>query len=117
MLEQADGAFTEPPKRIVFCYNIFQDLFHRMAVTIPNITFYEGVPDRSAMEDWSSQTGGVHLLIIFDDIYKEVIQSKAVCDLSILLSNHLKISTIIVSQNMYMRVWMGGPGIHLSLNI
>ena len=102
MLEQADGVFTEPPKRIVFCYNIFQDLFHRMAETIPNITFYEGVPDRSTMEEWSSQTGGGHLLIIFDDLYKEVIQSKAVCDLSILLSHHLKISSIIVSHNIYM---------------
>ena len=102
MLEQADGVFTEPPRRIVFCYNIFQDLFHRMAETIPNITFYEGVPDRSIMEEWSAQTGGGHLLIIFDDLYKEVIQSKAVCDLSTLLSHHLKISTIIVSQNIYM---------------
>lgn len=102
MLEQADGVFTEPPKRVVFCYNIFQDLFHRMAETVPNISFYEGVPDRATMEEWSAQIGGGPLMIVFDDLYNEVIQSKAVCDLSILLSHHLNISCIISSHNIFM---------------
>ena len=102
MLEQADGVFTEPPKRVVFCYNIFQDLFHRMAETVPNISFHEGVPDRATMEEWSAQIGGGHLMIVFDDLYNEVIQSKAVCDLSVLLSHHLNISSIISSHNIFM---------------
>ena len=102
MLEHADGVFTEPPKRVVFCYNIFQELFHRMAETVPNISFHEGVPDRATMEEWSAQIGGGHLMIVFDDLYNEVIQSKAVCDLSILLSHHLNISSIISSHNIFM---------------
>ena len=36
MLEQADRVFTEPPKCVIVCYNIFQDLFRRMAETVPN---------------------------------------------------------------------------------
>ena len=102
MLEQADGVFTEPPKRVVICYDIFQVLFHRMAETVSNISFHEGVPDRATMREWSPEIGGGHLMIVFGDLFNEVIQSKAVCDLSILLSHHLNISSIISSHNIFM---------------
>lgn len=101
MLEQAEGVFTEPPKRVIVCYNIYQDLFRRMAETIRNISFYQGLPDRSTIEDWSAQTKG-HLMLVFDDLYHEVIQSKAVCDLTIMLSHHLNITTIMTSHNIFM---------------
>ena len=39
MLEQTEGVFTDPPKRVIVCYNIFQDLFRRNAETVPNISF------------------------------------------------------------------------------
>ena len=101
MLEQADGVFTEPPKRVIVCYNIFQDLFRRMAETVPNISFYQGLPDRTTIENWASETGG-HLMLVFDDLYHELIQSKAVCDLTIMLSHHLNISCIMTSHNIFM---------------
>ena len=101
MLEQAEGVFTEPPKRVIVCYNIFQDLFRRMGETVPNISFYQGLPDRATIEEWSAQTRG-HLLLVFDDLYHELIQSKSVCDLTIMLSHHLNISCIMTSHNIFM---------------
>ena len=101
MLEQAEGVFTEPPKRVIVCYNIFQDLFRRMSETVPNISFYQGLPDRATIEDWAAKTGG-HLMLVFDDLYHELIQSKAVCDLTIMLSHHLNISCIMTSHNIFM---------------
>ena len=101
MLKQAEGVFTEPPKRVIVCYNIFQDLFRRMAETVPNISFYQGLPDRATIEEWAAKTGG-HLMLVFDDLYHELIQSKAVCDLTIMLSHHLNISCIMTSHNIFM---------------
>ena len=101
LLEQADGVFTVPPKRVIVCYNIFQDLFRRMAETVPNISFYQGLPDRTTIEDWAAKTAG-HLMLVFDDLYQELIQSKAVCDLTIMLSHHLNISCIMTSHNIFM---------------
>ena len=101
MLEQADRVFTEPPKCVIVCYNIFQDLFRRMAETVPNISFYQGLPDRTTIKNWALETGG-HLMLVFDDLYHELIQSKAVCDLTIVLSHHLNISCIMTSHNIFM---------------
>ena len=97
MLEQADGVFTEPPKRVIVCNNIFQNLFRRMAETVPNISFYQRLPDRTIIENWALETGG-HLMLVFD----ELIQSKAVNDLTIMLSHHLNISCIMTSHKIFM---------------
>ena len=97
LLQQAKGVFTEPPKRVIVCYNIFKVLFRWMAETVPNISFYQGLPDRATIEDWASKTEG-HLMLVFDDLYQESIQNKAVCDLTIMLSHHLNISCIMASQ-------------------
>ena len=101
LLEQAEGVFTEPPKLVIVCYNIFQCLFRRMAETVPNISFNQGLPDRATIEDWASKTEG-HLMLVFDDLYQELIQNKAVCDLTIMLSHHLNISCIMTSHNIFM---------------
>ena len=55
MLEQADGVFTEPPSRVIYCYNVFQRLFTEMADTVPHISFYQGLPDRATIESWASK--------------------------------------------------------------
>ena len=101
VLGQAEGVFTEPPKRVIVCYNIFQDLFRRIAETVPNISFYQGLPDRATIEEWSAQTVG-HLMLVIDDMYHELIQNKAVCDLTIMLSHQLNISCIMTSHNIFM---------------
>ena len=100
MMEQADGVFTEPPSRVIYCYNVFQRLFTEMADTVPNISFYQGLPDRATIESWASKKK--HLMLTFDDLYQEQIQSKAVCDLTIMLSHHLNISCIMTSHNIFM---------------
>lgn len=41
-------------------------------------------------------------MLVFDDLYQELIQSKAVCDLTIMPSHHLNISCIMTSHNIFM---------------
>ena len=100
LLEQAEGAFTEPPSRVIFCYNVYQPLFTEISKTVANVSFYQGLPDRDTIDQWASSQR--HLLLIFDDLYYELVQSKAICDLTIMLSHHLRISTIMTSHNIFM---------------
>ncbi|MCG8044771.1 MAG: hypothetical protein N0E48_03655, partial [Candidatus Thiodiazotropha endolucinida] len=100
LLEQAEDMFTEPPSRVIYCYNVFQKLFSEMAETVQNLSFYQGLPDRATIESWASAEK--HLMLVFDDLYQELIQSKAVCDLTIMLSHHLNISCIMTSHNIFM---------------
>ena len=100
MLEQADGMFTEAPSRVIYCYNVFQKLFTKMSESVPDICFYQGLPDRGTIASWASDER--HLLLIFYYLYQELIQSKAVCDLTIMLSHHLNISCIMTSHNIFM---------------
>ena len=92
--------FTEAPSRVIYCYYVFQKLFTEMAETVPTISFYQGLPDRATIETWASKEK--HLMLVFDDLYQELIQSKAVCDLTIMLSHHLNISCIMTSHNIFM---------------
>ena len=100
LLEKTDGVFTEPPSRIVYCYNIYQQLFSEMSRTVKNISFYQGVPDRETIENWASSER--HLMLVFDDLYSEIVQSKDICDLTIMLSHHLRISCLFTAHNIFM---------------
>ena len=100
MLAQADRTFTEGPSQVINCYNVFQRLFTEMTETVPNISFYQGLPNRATIETWASTEK--HLMLVFDYLYQELIQSKVVSDLTIMLSHHLNISCIMTSHNIFM---------------
>jgi hypothetical protein len=57
LLEQADGVFTEAPSRVIYCYNVYQQLFTEMGNTVKNISFYQGVPDRETLRIWRRLNG------------------------------------------------------------
>ncbi len=102
MLEQREAMFTEAPSRVVYCYNVYQPMFGDMERTLGAslITFHQGLPDRDRIEQWAAEER--HLMLIFDDLYQEVIESKAICDLTIMLSHHLNITTIMTSHQIFM---------------
>ena len=101
LLEQADKAFTEKPSRIIYFYNVYQSKFSEMETSIPNITFHQGVPQRCDIEKYAATEK--HLLLVFDDLYYEVISSKDLSDLVIMLSHHMNISSIFSSHNLFTR--------------
>ena len=83
LLEQADKVFTENPSRIIYFYNVYQSKFSEMEASIPNKKFYQGLSQRSDIEKYADTEK--HLLMVFDDLYQEVISSKDLCDLTIML--------------------------------
>ena len=79
LLEQADKIFTEKPSRIIYFYNVYQSKFSEMEASIPNKTFYQGLPQRRDIEKYADTEK--HLLMVFDDLYQEVISS-CICAIS-----------------------------------
>lgn len=99
LLEMAPKLFTEAPSRIIYYYNIYQEKFAQMEDRIENISFFQGLPQRCDIERYASSER--HLLLIFDDLYQDVISSKDISDLTIMLCHHLNISCIFTSHNIF----------------
>lgn len=100
LLEQSEKVFTEKFSRILYFYNIYQRLFDEMEKSIPNITFLQGLPGRTDIEAWAVREK--HLVLVFDDLYFELINSKDMTDLTIMLCHHMNISCIMTSHNIFM---------------
>ena len=99
LLEMAPQVFTEPPSRVLYFYKIYQEKFAQMEESLENITFLQGLPHRSDIEKYGSSER--HLLLVFDDMYKDVISSRDISDLTIMYSHHLNTSVIFCSHNIF----------------
>lgn len=99
LLEQAPKVFTEAPSRVIYYYNVFQPKFIEMENSIENISFFQGLPQRSDIEEYARKHQ--HLLLVFDDLYQDVISSRDISDLTIMLCHHLNISCIFTSHNIF----------------
>lgn len=84
--------FAEPPKRVVYCYGVWQSLFD----TMENVEFVEGVP--ASFDEYAD---GNHNIIILDDLQDEVTNSKEVEHLFTRGSHHKKLTIIYLNQNLF----------------
>ena len=66
LIENANGMFTVPPRRIVYAYSEYQPLFDVMKRTIPNIIFHQGLPDREDLENHSE--GLDHVILVLSHV-------------------------------------------------
>ena len=99
LLESAAGVFTEAPTRIIYFYNVFQPMYAEMVNSIENISSVQGLPQKSFIEEYGQSERS--LLLVFDDMYEDVIGSRDICDLCLMLSHHLNISCIFTSHNIF----------------
>lgn len=100
LLKHADGAFTTPMKAIYYCYGVDQPLFAKMKSSIPHITFFEGLPTRSELEEWHMNEPGAKILVI-DDMMSESAKSKNVVDIFCKYAHHLKFFCFLICQNAF----------------
>jgi hypothetical protein len=92
--------FTEdPPDKILYCYGIYQGLYREMEQSIPGITFLEGLPSNSEIENFTRDRH--HHIIVLDDLMHRVIQDS---DMELLFTqgcHHRKISVVFITQNVF----------------
>ena len=101
LVEYGDKLFTIPPSRYIWLYNIFQPLYENIvSASNGKLTFDQGLPTRADIETWAK--GEPHLVILCDDLYHLLINSKDILDMFVLLSHHLCITFVASSHNVFM---------------
>lgn len=91
--------FEDPPKRILYCYGIWQDLFSRMEKEIPDIEFHRGVPSEECIRSFGCSKE--HGIVILDDLMSEISGNNNVQSLFTRGSHHLNLTVIWLSQNLF----------------
>jgi hypothetical protein len=107
LLKHRNSEILPPPKKIIYCYSIWQDKFDELQRTIPNMEFYEGLYNVSELDS------NIENLIILDDLMREASESDHVLDMFTKGSHHKNVSILLLTQNIF------GKGKHsrtISLN-
>ena len=98
VLSQADKMFKEAPKKIIYCYGVYQPLFDMMKKEISTITFHEGLPNREMLETWHMEEPG-HKILILDDLMQKGANSEDIEATFTQFSHHLFYTVWFITQN------------------
>ena len=86
---------------ILYCYKSDQPLFHQMKRNIPNIIFHQGIMSQDDIIHKYSSPGNTHLIIVVDDLMREVVDNADMCDFFTVRCHHSGCSMIYVSHNLF----------------
>ena len=102
ILQMTDVLFSESsiPQEVLYCYGGYQPLYDDMVHTLPNVTFHEGLPSQAEIQRFAD--GRKPKLLIMDDLAMRVTESVDILTLVTQHMHHKLVSSIIVSQNLYM---------------
>lgn len=93
LIEERDTIFQHPPKRIIYCYGVWQSIFEKMT----GVEFREGLP----CEDIGD--GEEHVLLIVDDLMHAVVKDENMQNLFVRGSHHRNVTICYLNQNMFMQ--------------
>ncbi len=102
LLSNAEIMFENKNKRdieILYCYKAHQELFDKMEDNL-KIKFVSGLPD-SELISCILKPERKHLIIVLDDLMREVVSSNVIVDFFTIKAHHLGTSLIYVSHNLY----------------
>ena len=100
VLQHAQELFTKPPKRIVYCYKEWLEMFEEMQLSIPHLILHEGLPSRDKMEEW---TTGEQFILVLDDLQQSVQRNQEAAELFTVGSHHKKCTIIYMCHNIFGR--------------
>ena len=99
LLYDLEYYFTPPPKKIMYCYLEYQDLFDEAQRRIGNIEFHQGVPSQDEIDSWSSEKDGG--LLILDDLMSFITGSPEMVSVFTVKCHHRNITTMMLNQSLY----------------
>ena len=99
LIEQRENMYeTDPPKKVLYCYGVYQPLFAEMERDVGNILFHEGLPSESYIDAYAASE---HCLIVIDDLMEAALQSPMVEKIFVQNCHHKRQSIVFISQNLY----------------
>ena len=103
VIQYASIIIQPPPQKIVWCYGVYQKLFDE----IRHVEFQEGLPKMNQFD------GNERILLILDDLMRELSSSTSAVDIFTRMSHHMNISVMYLSQNVF---YKGAQNRTISLN-
>ena len=97
--ERASIFLSDPPEKILYCYNISQPLFLEMEKELENIEFCHGLPTEDKLN--SIAKSRLHNIIILDDLSHQIANDEDIECLFTQKAHHLKFTVILLSQNLF----------------
>ena len=97
IIQHKDELFSTPPKKIMYCYGVWQSIFDEMEENL-GIIFQNGLPSESVIDKF---VDGNHNVIILDDLMDQVVQNANVQNLFTRGSHHKNLTIIYINQNMF----------------
>ena len=86
--------------QILYCYSAHQPMFEEMNGKLDNLTFHKGIPSEETIDNLV-QPQKRHLIIVIDDLMREVVASNIIFDFFTVKAHHLGCTIIYVSHNLY----------------
>ena len=94
LIANKNQMFDPPPKKIKYCYGVWQEAFKDMK----NLIFHKDLPTSDEIEDFAD---GSHCLLILDDLMDSVAKSEEAQRLFVRGSHHKNITVVYITQNMF----------------
>ena len=100
LLRHLKGMFKgQPPKKVLYCYGVYQSLYDDMEENVPGIEMHEGLPTPGELDQISEN--GHHNLVVIDDLIGQMVKNT---DMELLLTrgcHHKNFSVIYLTQNLF----------------
>ena len=90
---------SNPPQKILYCYNVFQPLFEQIEYECPGIVFHQGLPSEQFIDQFSSDR--VHSICVLDDLAHLASKSDLIEILYTQKSHHMNITPILITHNLF----------------
>jgi hypothetical protein len=90
LIEYAEELITPPPKKIIYCYGEYQEIFDNFR----HVNFHQGLPDLSEFIGNKEP-----ILMVLDDLMSE--WNEEISKLFTKYSHHRNISVVYLSQNLF----------------
>ena len=97
IIEYRDQLFFTPISKVIVVYSHWQDLYQRLAETVPGIVFMETLPTESELTSLVENES--HSLFVADDKGHEAVSDPFIAHLFSRLSHHKRITPMILLQN------------------
>ena len=89
--------FTEPVRKVLYCYGVYQPRYSVMAKTIPNVAFHKGLPNKRTVEELRNSN---YLdVIVLDDLMEYILDNIEAQTLFTKYCHHYNVTTIFLTQN------------------
>jgi hypothetical protein len=101
LLRHKDTMFSDPPEKVLYCYDIYQPLYDEIERELPFVNLHRGLPGEEELEQLSSKTRCN--LVILDDLMESVTSSPAMEHLFVKGMHHRHLGVIYLNQNLFCR--------------